>query len=76
MRYFRDVKVGQELFSLIYAKGIVTFVLPKEQRVDGFYIFAVEYSKKRLFTIRKTDVLIGLPMNGIVKLFFIKKILT
>ena len=45
MHYFSKVKMGQEVFSLIYGKGTVIFVLPKEHRLDGFYVFAAEYAK-------------------------------
>ena len=48
MSYFSKVKIEQEVFSLIYGKGIVNFALPKKHRVDGFYIFAVEYKKKKV----------------------------
>lgn len=46
MRYFSKVKQGEKVFSIIYGKGIVIFSLPKEHRLDGFFIFAVKYSKK------------------------------
>lgn len=45
MHYFSKVKVKQEVFSLVYGKGVVVFALPKEHRLDGFFIFAVEYDK-------------------------------
>ncbi len=45
MHYFEKVKVKQEVFSLVYGKGTVVFALPKEHRLDGFYVFAVEYKK-------------------------------
>ena len=41
MRYFSKVKVGQEVFSLVFGKGTVVFALPKEHRLDGFYVFGV-----------------------------------
>ena len=47
MRYFSKVKVGQEVFSLVFGKGTVVFTLPKEHRLDGFYVFAAEYEKKK-----------------------------
>jgi len=46
MRYFSNIKLKQKVFSLIYGKGIVIFVLPKEHMIEGFYTFAVEYKKK------------------------------
>lgn len=47
MHYFSKVKVDDEVFSLIYGKGVVVMALPKKQRVDGFYVFAVEYKNKK-----------------------------
>ncbi|WP_373001704.1 hypothetical protein [Sulfurimonas sp.] len=47
MRYFSKVKLKQEVFSLIYGKGRVVFALPKEHRLDGFYVFAVEYNNNQ-----------------------------
>ena len=46
MHYFSKVKLKQEVFSLVYGKGVVVFALPKEHRLDGFFIFAAEYEKK------------------------------
>ena len=46
MHYFSKVKRDQEVFSIIYGKGIVDFVLPKKFRIDGFHVFSVEYKKK------------------------------
>lgn len=48
MRYFSNVKIKTKVFSLIYGKGIVIFVLPKEHMLEGFYTFAVEYKKKNI----------------------------
>lgn len=48
MHYFSDVKLEQEVFSLIYGKGKVIFALPKKHRLDGFYVFAVEYENKQI----------------------------
>jgi len=47
MHYFNKVKVDDEVFSLVYGKGIVVMSLPKKNRIDGFYIFAVEYKNKK-----------------------------
>lgn len=44
--YFNKVKVDEKVFSLVYGKGNVTYVLPKKHRVDGFYVFAVEYKNQ------------------------------
>ena len=43
MHYFNKVKEKQEVFSLIYGNGIVIFALPKEHRLEGFFVFAAEY---------------------------------
>ena len=48
MRYFNKVKVDDEVFSLVYGKGLVTMALPKKHRVDGFYIFSVIYNNKKV----------------------------
>lgn len=45
MHYFSKVKLKDEVFSIVYGKGEVVFALPKEHRLDGFYIFAVEFKK-------------------------------
>jgi len=42
--YFTKVKKEDELYSLIYGTGNVTNVVPKNSRLDGFYIFSVKYS--------------------------------
>ena len=47
MHYFSKVKVGEEVFSLIYGKGVVNMALPKKQRLDGFYVFSVKYNEKK-----------------------------
>jgi len=46
MQYFSNIKLDQEVFSLIYGKGKVIFTLPDEHRLEGFYIFAAEYKKR------------------------------
>ncbi|MFA5233796.1 MAG: hypothetical protein WC390_05280 [Sulfurimonas sp.] len=54
MHYFSDVKINEEVYSLVYGKGKVVFTLPAKQRIDGFYAFAVEYpnkNKKVYYTI-------------------------
>jgi len=43
--YFNTVKLGDEIFSLIYGKGIATFVLNDIARVTGFYMMKVQYEK-------------------------------
>ena len=50
MHYFSKVKLKQKVFSLIFGKGEVVFVLPKEHRLEGFYVFAAEFgNKKRVY---------------------------
>lgn len=46
MHYFSNVKINEEVYSIVYGKGKVVFTLPKEHRIDGFYVFAVEYPNK------------------------------
>lgn len=48
MRYFSKVTVDEEVFSLVYGKGTVSMVLPKKQRIDGFYIFAAKYQNDKV----------------------------
>lgn len=44
--YFNKIKLDEKVFSLVFGKGNVIFVLPKKHRIDGFYVFAVEYKDK------------------------------
>lgn len=71
--YFSKVKLDDEVFSLIFGRGKVTFALPKEQRVDGFYTFRVQYEKCQ---VMYTDE--GLPDWGagekVQTVFYIKDI--
>ena len=41
--YFDEVKVGDDIYSIVFGSGKVIFVLPEKQRVQGFYAFQVEY---------------------------------
>jgi len=36
MKYLEEVKVGDSVFGLVQGKMTVTFVLPKDRRMDGF----------------------------------------
>ena len=47
MHYFSKVKVGEEVFSLVFGKGIVVMTLPKKNRIEGFYVFGVEYKNDK-----------------------------
>ena len=46
MHYFDNVKLKKEVFSLVYGNGVIIFALPKEHRLEGFFVFAAEYEKK------------------------------
>lgn len=48
MSYFNKVKVNDEVFSLVYGRGVVTMALPKKHRVDGFYIFSASYNNNKV----------------------------
>lgn len=43
MTKFTDVKLGDEMYSVVFGLGRVIFVLAKSLRLDGYYIFEVEY---------------------------------
>ena len=43
MKYFNKIKTKDMLYSLIYGKGEVVYVLQKELRVDGFCMFEVKF---------------------------------
>ena len=44
MTKFIDIKVGDEIYSVVFGLGRVIFVLAKSLRVDGYYVFEVEYN--------------------------------
>lgn len=41
---FTDIKVGDEMYSVVFGLGEVIFVLAKSLRLDGYYVFEVEYN--------------------------------
>ncbi|MFK5975097.1 MAG: hypothetical protein QM493_01195 [Sulfurovum sp.] len=43
MNRFVDVKLNDEIYSLVFGLGKVIFVLTKSLRLDGYYVFQVEY---------------------------------
>jgi len=46
--YFNTVKKKDKVYSLIYGEGEVKNVVDASSRIDGFYIFSVEYSEHKL----------------------------
>lgn len=47
MTKFTDVRVGDEMYSVVFGLGRVVFVLEKALRLDGYYMFEVEYDNGR-----------------------------
>jgi hypothetical protein len=43
MTKFTDVKLNDEIYSIVFGLGKVIFVLTKSLRLDGYYVFEVEY---------------------------------
>jgi hypothetical protein len=43
MTKFKDIKLDDEIYSLVFGLGKVVFVLAESLRLDGYYVFAVEY---------------------------------
>ncbi len=43
MERFEDIKLNDEMYSIVFGVGIVTFVLSRSLRLDGYYAFEVEY---------------------------------
>lgn len=43
MNKFVDIKLNDEMYSIVFGLGKVIFVLAKSLRLDGYYIFEVEY---------------------------------
>jgi len=43
MTKFTDIKLGDEMYSVVFGVGKVVFVLAKSLRLDGYYVFEVEY---------------------------------
>ena len=44
MQKFVDVKLGDEIYSVVFGLGKVIFVLAKSLRLEGYYVFEVEYN--------------------------------
>ena len=44
MGNFTDIKLNDEIYSVVFGLGKVIFVLTKPLRVDGYFIFEVEYN--------------------------------
>lgn len=64
MRYFKNVKLDDKVYSLIFGQGRVVFVLPKKQRVDGFHMLEVEYMNKQRVHYSEDGVPNWCPMNA------------
>lgn len=43
MTKFIDIKLGDEMYSVVFGLGKVIFVLAKSLRLDGYFVFEVEY---------------------------------
>lgn len=43
MSNFTDIKLNDEIYSVVFGLGKVIFVLTKPLRLDGYYVFEVEY---------------------------------
>ena len=43
MNKFTDIKLNDEIYSVVFGLGKVIFVLTKPLRLDGYYIFEVDY---------------------------------
>ena len=43
MDRYEDVKLDDEMYSVVFGLGKVIFVLAKSLRLDGYYVFEVEY---------------------------------
>lgn len=43
MTRFTDIKLDDEIYSVVFGLGKVIFVLAKSLRLDGYYVFEVEY---------------------------------
>ena len=44
MGRFLDIKLNDEIYSVVFGLGKVIFVLAKSLRLDGYYVFEVEYN--------------------------------
>jgi len=43
MNKFTDIKLDDEMYSVVFGLGKVIFVLSKSLRLDGYYVFGVDY---------------------------------
>ena len=43
MAKFTDIKLNDEMYSIVFGLGKVIFVLTKPLRVDGYFVFEVKY---------------------------------
>ena len=43
MKRFSEIKLGDKIYSVVYGIGEVIFVLDKKYRLDGYFVFEVEY---------------------------------
>jgi hypothetical protein len=43
MNKFKDIKLGDEIYSVVFGVGKVVFVLAKSLRLDGYFVFEVAY---------------------------------
>jgi len=43
MTRFTDIKLDDAMYSVVFGLGKVIFVLTKSLRLDGYYVFEVEY---------------------------------
>jgi len=43
MNKFTDIKLNDEMYSIVFGLGKVIFVLANSLRVDGYFVFEVEY---------------------------------
>lgn len=41
--YFKTATVADEVFSLVYGPGIITFVAPQQCWIPGFYVIQVKF---------------------------------
>lgn len=57
MNKFAEIELNDEIYSLVFGLGKVVFVLAKSLRLDGYYVFAVEYENGQRVHYTET----GLP---------------
>ena len=43
MKYLSDIQIDDEVISIIYGDGIITNVLDKQRRADGFFMCTASY---------------------------------